>query len=532
MLSTLIWVIGIPLCGIALFLAGWFAKSRIDQIRGQSIEEQAKRILDEANIAGEQQKREKLLEVRDDYLKRKTKLENDYEAKRTSINNLEKKNRDQESSLALHTEKLEKQQRELQQKLHEHQEGKKRSDKELQEQRLQLEKQSTALKTDRLKVDEQLVELAGMSREEATFALRSELLDHVKQESAEMIKDLRDQARMQANREAKEIIVQAIQRCAAEHSTEATVTVVNITNEEIKGRIIGREGRNIRTFESITGVELIIDDTPEAVTLSCFDPIRREIARMALESLVTDGRIHPARIEEVVKRSERELDERIYQLGEQACNEAGVDSIHPELIRNLGKLHYRTSYGQNVLLHSIEVSQLTSLMAVQLGLDAKLASRAGLLHDIGKSIDRNTEGTHTELGVELARRYREPKVVLNAIGSHHDDLESTSLISCLVQAADSISGARPGARRDSLENYIKRLKKLETIANSFNGVSKTFALQAGREIRIMVEHDKVADAQAEQLAHDISSRIQDELEYPGQIKVTVIREFRAVEFAR
>lgn len=521
MLSTLIWYIGIPLCGIALFIAGWLIKSLVDRIRGQSIEEQSKRILDKAEQDGIQQKNEKLLEVRNDFLERKTKLETDYEGKRTAINHLEKKIRDQEKSVNDKKENLNRQLKE-QNKLQ----------KELEEQKRRLAEGLNKLEKDKMTISAKLTELAGMSREEAQFALRNELIDRTKQDAAEMIKDIRDQARMQANREAKEIIVQAIQRSAAEHSAETTVTVVNITGEEIKGRIIGREGRNIRAFEKITGVELIIDDTPEAVTLSCFDPIRREIARIALNQLVTDGRIHPARIEEVVKRSERELDERVLQLGEQAIIDAGVDSVHPELMRHLGKLHYRTSYGQNVLLHSIEVSRLTSLMAVQLGLDAKLAARAGLLHDIGKAIDRNTEGTHTELGVELARRYREPKVVLNAIASHHDDFESTSLISCLVQASDAISGARPGARRDSLENYVKRLKKLETIANSFNGVSKTFALQAGREIRVMVEHDKVADAEAEQLAHDISNRIQDELEYPGQIKVTVIREFRAVEFAR
>ncbi len=521
MLSTLIWFIGIPLCGIALFIAGWFTKSRIDQLRGQSIEEQAKRILDEAKQVGEQQKKEKLLEVRDDFLERKTKLENDYESKRTAINRLEKKIREQEKSVIDKKENLNRQQKEQ-----------KKLERELEKQKNQLSEGLTQLKKNQGITSQKLAELAGMSREEAQYDLRNEFIDRTKQEAAEMIKDIRDQARMQANREAKEIIVQAIQRSAAEHSAETTVTVVNITGEEIKGRIIGREGRNIRAFEKITGVELIIDDTPEAVTLSCFDPIRREIARLALNQLVADGRIHPARIEEVVKRAEREMDERVLQLGEEAIIEASVDSVHPEMMRHLGKLHFRTSYGQNVLLHSIEVSRLAALMAVQLGLDAKLAARAGLLHDIGKAIDRNTEGTHTELGVELARRYREPKVVLNAIASHHDDFESTSLISCLVQASDAISGARPGARRDSLENYVKRLKKLEKIANSFNGVSKTFALQAGREIRVMVEHDKIADAEAEQLAHDISNRIQDDLEYPGQIKVTVIREFRAVEFAR
>ena len=358
------------------------------------------------------------------------------------------------------------------------------------------------------------------------------MIDRAKQESAELVKEARDRARLMVNREARELIVQAIQRSAADHSAETTVTVVNIPNDDIKGRIIGREGRNIRAFESLSGVEVIIDDTPEAVTLSGFDPFRREVARIALETLIMDGRIHPARIEEVLEKSHLELEERVIQFGEQAGLEAGVDGLHPVLIKHIGKMHYRTSYGQNILKHSLEVSRLSALMAIELGLDSKLAARAGLLHDIGKSIDRDAEGTHTELGSQLARRCKESKVVINAIESHHDDVETISLISCLVQAADAISGARPGARRDSLEGYIKRLEKLEEIANTFEGVSKTFALQAGREIRVIVEYDSVSDAVAESMAHDIAEKIQNELEYPGQIKVTVIREFRAIEYAR
>ncbi len=521
MLNTLILLLGIVLSGAVLFLAGWFAKGRIDRLRLVSADEQARQLLDEAKKSSESLKQEKLQEVQNEHLRIKTQLENDFETKRAELNRLERQLREQERTTAQKSDNLDRRTKEL-----------KKLERELKEQTRRLETDQAQLQRTQEEVSKRLEQVARMNREEAVLCLREELLDHAKQECAESVKEMFDRARLQANREAKEIIVQAIQRSAADHSTETTVTAVNIPNDEIKGRIIGREGRNIRAFEAATGVEVIIDDTPEAVTLSGFDPFRREVARLALEKLIADGRIHPARIEEVVNRSVQELEERVIQLGEQAALEAGVDSLHPELIRHLGKLHYRTSYGQNVLRHSIEVARLTALMAAELELDSKLASRAGLVHDIGKAIDRSAEGTHTELGVELAKRYREPKVVLNAIAAHHDDVEATSLIACLVQAADAISGARPGARRDSLEGYIKRLEKLEELANSFTGVSKTFALQAGREIRVMVENDKVSDAQAEQLSHDIALRIQDELEYPGQIKVTVIREFRAIEFAR
>jgi len=514
-------VLGFILSGVVFFLVGWFIKDRIDRLRKMSAQDQAKTILEEARKSAEELKKEKLHDIREEHLRLKTQLEDDYEKKRADLNRLERQVREQERALNRKSDDLEHRAYEL-----------KKRDDELRGLSRKLESEKISIRKQQESNARKLEELAKMSRDDALRALREEIIDRAKQESVEQIKEIRDRARFQANREAKELIVQAIQRSAADHSAETTVTVVNIPNDEIKGRIIGREGRNIRAFESSTGVEVVIDDTPEAVTLSGFDPFRREVARLALEHLISDGRIHPARIEEIVKKCEKELEERTVQLGEQAAMEAGVDGLHPELIRNLGKLHYRTSYGQNVLKHSIEVARLTALMAAELELDAKLAARAGLLHDIGKAIDRNAEGTHTELGVELARRYRESKTVLNAIASHHEDIEATSLISCLVQAADAISGARPGARRDSLEGYIKRLEKLEELANTFAGVSKTFALQAGREIRVMVEHDKVSDAQAEQMAHDIANRIQEELEYPGQIKVTIIREFRSVEFAR
>ena len=520
-MEIIAWIIGILLCGVALFITGWYVKGRIDTLKHQSVEEQVERMLKDAKQTTENLKREKLLEVRDEHLKLKTQLETDFEKKRIELNRRDRQIHEHERTLSEKIENLEKRGREL-----------KQGDRELRDKRRQLENQQKKVTEFEEKASKQIEELAQMTREDAVKVLRTELIERAKLEAADLMKEIRDRARLQANREAKELIVQAIQRSAADHSAETTVTVVNIPNDEVKGRIIGREGRNIRAFEASSGVEVIIDDTPEAVTLSGFDPFRREAARLALEKLIEDGRIHPARIEEVVKKSQAELEEHVIQLGEQAAMDAGVDGMHAELIQHLGKLHYRTSFGQNVLKHSIEVARLSSLMAVELGLDAKMAARAGLLHDIGKAIDRDAEGTHTELGAELAKKYREPKIVINSIASHHDDVEVNSLISCLVQAADAISGARPGARRDSLEGYIRRLEKLEEMADSFPGVNKTFALQAGREIRVMVEHDKVTDAQAELLAHDIAERIQNELEYPGQIKVTVIREFRSVEFAR
>lgn len=520
MLNAL-FLLGALLGAIVLFLVGWFVKDRIDHLRKASAEQEAARIIEDAHKAADNLKRERLLEVRDDHLRLKTQLENDFEVKRAELNRTDRQLRERERVLTQKIDIFEKRAKDL-----------KQLDREQRERAHKLEADSMALETAKQTVARRLEETARMSRDDALRALREELLEKARQDIAEQVRDLRDRAKLQANREASELIVQAIQRSAADHSAETTVTVVNIPNDEVKGRIIGREGRNIRSFEAATGVEVIVDDTPEAVTLSGFDPFRREIARVSLEKLIADGRIHPARIEEVVKKAVKEVEERIVQLGEQASLDVGVDGLHPEIIRHLGKLHYRTSYGQNVLRHSIEVARLAALMAVELGLDAKMAARAGLLHDVGKAIDRNTEGTHTELGLELAKRFREPKVVLNAIESHHDDVESSSLIACLVQAADAISGARPGARRDSLEGYVKRLEKLETIANSFAGVSKTFALQAGREIRVMVEHDKITDAEAQQLAADVAHKIQDELEFPGQIKVVVIREFRAVEFAR
>lgn len=518
---NIVLLLGALLCAVVLFLSGWFLKERFDKLRKASAEEEARRIIEDANKSAENLKREKLLEVKDDHLRLKTQLENDFETKRAELIKSDRMLRERERVLQQKVDIFEKRSKEL-----------KQTDRELKDKAHKIESDRIEIDTAKETAFKRLEELAQMSHEDALNSLKLELVDRARQETMEQVRDFRDRAKMQANREAKELIVQAIQRSAADHSAETTVTVVNIPSEEIKGRIIGREGRNIRSFESITGVEVIVDDTPEAVTLSGFDPFRREVARLSLEKLILDGRIHPARIEEVVKKAQKELEEYVIQLGEQVCIDAGVDGLHPEIIRHLGKLHYRTSYGQNVLKHSLEVSRLAALMAVELELDAKMAARAGLLHDIGKAIDRSAEGTHTELGAELAKRYREPKIVLNAIASHHEDVEATSLIACLVQAADAISGSRPGARRDTIEGYVKRLEKLEELANSFTGVTKTFALQAGREIRVMVENEKVSDGEAQQLSADIAKKIQSELEYPGQIRVVVIREFRAVEFAR
>jgi ribonuclease Y len=379
---------------------------------------------------------------------------------------------------------------------------------------------------------EELERLSGLSSEEAKQILLNDIEKQIKHEAAMMIKDIESKAKEEGERKAKEIVATAIQKCSADHVAETTVSVVQLPNDEMKGRIIGREGRNIRTLETLTGIDLIIDDTPEAVILSGFDPIRREVARVALEKLIVDGRIHPARIEEMVEKSKKEVDNYIREQGEQATFDTGVHGLHPEIIRLLGRLKYRTSYGQNVLKHSIEVAHLAAAMAAELGVDIKLAKRAGLLHDIGKAVDHEVEGPHVQIGADLAKKYKESNDVINAVAAHHGDIETTTVEAVLVQAADAISAARPGARRETLESYIKRLEKIEEIANSFTGVEKSFAIQAGREVRIMVKPEDVSDSEIVYIAREIVKRIEDELEYPGQIKVNVIRETRAIEYAK
>jgi len=383
-----------------------------------------------------------------------------------------------------------------------------------------------------LEQNAKLVRISGLTVDEAKKLLMDNLLNETKMECAAKLKEVRDEMKLEAKRLAKNLIVQAIQRSAADHSVETTVSVLNIQNDELKGRIIGKEGRNVRAFEAATGVDIIVDDTPEAITISAFDPFRREVAKVAMERLIADGRIHPTRIEEVVEKVKKELEEEIVRIGENALIEVGIHGLHPELVRLVGKMKYRSSYGQNVLQHSIEVAHLCGIMAVELGLDPALAKRAGLLHDVGKVVDRDVEGPHAVIGYELAKRYKEHAIVCNAIGAHHEDMEMESPIAVIVQAADAISGARPGARRESVEGYSKRLEKLEELAKSFEGVGKTYAIQAGREVRVIVEHDKVSDVLADQLSVDIAAKIQEEMEYPGQIKVTVIRERRSVAYAK
>jgi len=515
------WMIAVLVIGVIAFISGWISSKKIGQGKVANAEKLAEKIISEAEKSAESMKKEKMLEVKDEWIKLKQNFENETKSRRTEIMQMEKQLTNREINMDRKVDLLNKKEKDLVQ-----------LDKNLKTKENRVSNREVELERLINEQNARLEKISGISNEEAKRILIENLIDKAKQDSAQLIKEIKDQAKQTANKEAKEIIIQAIQRSAADHSVETTVSVVNLPNDEMKGRIIGREGRNIRAFETSTGIEVIVDDTPEAVILSGFDPYRREIARIALEKLITDGRIHPARIEEIVNKSKQEMEEKIVEIGEQAVMDAGLHGIHPELIKLLGKLNYRTSYGQNVLQHSLEVSFLAGLMAAELELDADLAKRSALLHDIGKALDKTTEGTHTQIGVEIAKKYKESPIVLNAIACHHEDVEPISPISILVQAADAISGSRPGARRETLEGYVKRLEKLEELAESFHGVVKTYAIQAGREIRVMVEHEKIDDAMAEQLAGDISHKIQEEMEYPGQIKVTVIREYRAVNYAK
>ena len=479
-----------------------------------SAEEKSREIIDEALKVAETKKREALLEAKEESLKTKNELEKETKERRAELQRYERRVLSKEENVEKKAESLEKREAGLQQ----------REDA--------LNKRSAEVDALYDKGIQELGKISGLTSEQAKEYLLKSVEDDVKHDTAKLVKELENKAREEADRKARDYIVTAIQRCAADHVAESTVSVVQLPNDEMKGRIIGREGRNIRTLETMTGVELIIDDTPEAVVLSGFDPIRREVARIALERLIVDGRIHPARIEEMVEKAQKEVENMMREEGEAAALEAGVHGIHPELIKLLGKMKFRTSYGQNALKHSIEVAQLAGLLAGELGLDVRVAKRAGLLHDIGKSVDHEHEGTHVQLGVELCRKYRESAVVINAVEAHHGDVEPQSLIACIVQAADTISAARPGARRETLETYTNRLKQLEDIANSFKGVDKSFAIQAGREIRVMVVPEQVSDDDMVLLARDISKRIENDLEYPGQIKVNVIRESRVTDYAK
>ncbi len=477
-------------------------------------ESRAREIIDDALKTAETTKKEALLEVKEESIKTKNELEKETKERRAELQRYEKRVLSKEESLDKKADAIEQREASF---LAKEEYLKQREEKveELSKQRVQ-----------------ELERISGLTSEQAKEYLLKTVEDDVKHDTAKMIKELENQAKEEASKKAKEYVVTAIQKCAADHVAETTISVVQLPSDEMKGRIIGREGRNIRTLETMTGVELIIDDTPEAVVLSGFDPIRREVARIALEKLILDGRIHPARIEEMVEKAQKEVETMIREEGENAALEVGVHGIHPELIRLLGRMKFRTSYGQNALKHSMEVAQLAGLLAGEIGLDVRMAKRAGLLHDIGKSIDHDVEGSHIQIGVDLCRKYKESATVINAVESHHGDVEPTSLIACVVQAADTISAARPGARRETLETYTNRLKQLEDIANQFKGVDKSFAIQAGREIRIMVVPEQVSDEDMILLARDISKQIEFELEYPGQIKVNVIRESRVTDYAK
>lgn len=479
-----------------------------------SANDKAREIIDEALKTAETKKKEALLEVKEESLKTKNELEKETKERRAEIQKYEKRVLSKEETLDKKIEAVEKRDSNLTKREEELSRMKQKVD-ELGQQRQQ-----------------ELERISGLTSEQAKEYLLKTVEDEVKHETAVMIKTLESRAKEEADKKAKEIVVTAIQRCAADHVAETTISVVQLPSDEMKGRIIGREGRNIRTLETLTGVELIIDDTPEAVVLSGFDPIRREVARIALEKLILDGRIHPARIEEMVEKAQKEVEVLIKEEGEAATLEVGVHGIHPELVKLLGRMRFRTSYGQNALKHSIEVAHLAGLLAAEVGVDVKLAKRAGLLHDIGKSIDHDIEGSHIQIGVDLCRKYKESPIVINAVEAHHGDVEPESLIACIVQAADTISAARPGARRETLETYTNRLKQLEDITNSFKGVDKSFAIQAGREIRVMVVPEVVNDSDMVLMARDISKQIEDQMDYPGQIKVSVIRESRVVDYAK
>ncbi len=479
-----------------------------------SAEEKAREIIDEAVKTAESKKRESMLEIKEESIRSKNELDKEIKERRNEIQRNERRIIQKEEHLDKKLESIEKREA-----------GFAAKEEEINRQKTEV----AQLHEKRL---QELERISGLTSEQAKDYLLKMIEDDVKLDTAKLIKEMEIKAKEEAGKKAREYIVTAIQKCAADHVAETTISVVQLPNDEMKGRIIGREGRNIRTLETMTGVDLIIDDTPEAVILSGFDPVRREVARIALEKLIVDGRIHPARIEEMVEKAQKEVETMIREEGEAATLEVGVHGIHSELVRLLGKMKFRTSYGQNALKHSIEVAQLSGLLAAEVGVDVRLAKRAGLLHDIGKSVDHEVEGSHIQIGVDLCRKYKESPMIINAVEAHHGDVEPESLIACLVQAADAISAARPGARRETLETYSNRLKQLEDIANGFKGVDKSFAIQAGREIRIMVVPDQIGDADMVLLARDISKQIENDLEYPGQIKVNVIRESRVTDYAR
>ena len=512
-LCLILSIAAVVLCAV-FFAAGILYRKKVAEKQIGSAEEEAKRIINEAIKGGENKKREMLLEAKEEIHKSRSEYEREVKERRAEVSKQERRLQQKEEALDKKIDLHEKKEDELAKRI------------------AAIDKKQEEVESLKRSQMEVLEKISGLTQEEAKAYILKGVEENVRHETAMKIKEIEAQMKEEADQTAREIIATAIQRCAADHAAETTVSVVPLPNDEMKGRIIGREGRNIRTLETITGVDLIIDDTPEAITVSSFDPVRREVARLALEKLIADGRIHPTRIEDMVEKARREVDHTIKVEGERATFETGVHNLHPELIKLLGRQKYRTSYGQNVLNHSIEVAHIAGLMASELGVDVTLAKRAGLLHDLGKSVDHEMEGSHVQLGVELAKKYKENPVVINAIEAHHGDVEPQTVIACLVQAADAISAARPGARRENVENYIRRLEKLEELTNSFPGVEKAYAIQAGREVRVMVKPDEVTEDNMILLAHDLAKKIESELEYPGQIKVNVIRETKAVEYAK
>ena len=512
-LCLILSIAAVVLCAV-FFAAGILYRKKVAEKQIGSAEEEAKRIINEAIKGGENKKREMLLEAKEEIHKSRSEYEREVKERRAEVSKQERRLQQKEEALDKKIDLHEKKEDELAKRI------------------AAIDKKQEEVESLKRSQMEVLEKISGLTQEEAKAYILKGVEENVRHETAMKIKEIEAQMKEEADQTAREIIATAIQRCAADHAAETTVSVVPLPNDEMKGRIIGREGRNIRTLETITGVDLIIDDTPEAITVSSFDPVRREVARLALEKLIADGRIHPTRIEDMVEKARREVDHTIKVEGERATFETGVHNLHPELIKLLGRQKYRTSYGQNVLNHSIEVAHIAGLMASELGVDVTLAKRAGLLHDLGKSVDHEMEGSHVQLGVELAKKYKENPVVINAIEAHHGDVEPQTVIACLVQAADAISAARPGARRENVENYIRRLEKLEELTNSFPGVEKAYAIQAGREVRVMVKPEQVSEDQMVILARELAKRIENELEYPGQIKVHVLRETKVVEYAK